>query len=43
MDIKNDVHNQVRSLCSRHSSCSLIIALAHSSHSDLFESITEDC
>ena len=37
MDIKNDVYNQARNLCSHPSSCSLIIALAHSSHSDLFE------
>ena len=33
MDIKNDVHNQARNLCSHRSSCSLIIALAHSLHS----------
>ena len=35
MDIKNDVHNQVRNLCSHRSSCSLNIALAHSLYSFL--------
>ena len=35
MDIKNDVHNQARNLCSHRSSCSLIIALDHSLHSFL--------